>query len=486
MESLLVSSTSAQEVTARDLAVEVRTGKTTSEALVDAALARAKQVEALNAFVTLDAQGARAAARRVDAAAKTHESAPLSDMPLLGVPLVVKDNIAVAGLPLTGGTPALSGFVPTEDAPVVKRLRDAGAIIIGKTNMHELAFGVSGYNPAYNAGPNVGIRNGYDASRIAGGSSSGTASALASRIVTIGLGTDTGGSVRVPSAFNGCTALRPTIGRYPQAGAVPISHTRDTVGPMTLSMVDIELLDRVIVGEPPATAASLPDVRLGCAKQFLANMDEDTRVAFEAALAKLRAVGVTIVDVDMPDLERLNGAVSFPVAIYEAYDDMVAFLEQHHTGVTIEEMVRKIASPDVKDTYDNLVLPRKLPAADGSLADGKPIYEHALTIGRPALKKYYADVFAADRLDALVFPTTPKVAALANPESSSFETFMATIQNTDPGSNAGIPGLQVPIALGATSKLPIGMELDGPAGSDRRLIAIGLALEATLGRLPAP
>ncbi len=164
------------------------------------------------------------------------------------MPIVVKDNIEVARLPSTGGTPALKGYVPKADAPVVKRLRDAGAIVLGKTNMHELAFGISGYNPAYNTGAEVGVRNAYDASRSAGGSSSGTGAALGARIVLAGLGTDTGGSVRVPCAFNGCAALRPTVGRYSQKGILPISHTRDTAGPMALAMSDVELLDRVISG----------------------------------------------------------------------------------------------------------------------------------------------------------------------------------------------------------------------------------------------
>ncbi|HSW26429.1 MAG TPA: amidase family protein, partial [Burkholderiaceae bacterium] len=233
-------------------------GKLSSEQLVSAALTRAKQRADLNAFVTLDEAGALAAAQRADASKGHARCRPLS-----GVPIVVKDNIEVARLPSTGGTPALKGYVPKADAPVVKRLRDAGAIVLGKTNMHELAFGISGYNPAYNTGAGVGVRNAYDASRSAGGSSSGTGAALGARIVLAGLGTDTGGSVRVPCAFNGCASLRPTVGRYSQKGILPISHTRDTAGPMALAMTDVELLDRVISGAKPAKAADLKTVRLG-------------------------------------------------------------------------------------------------------------------------------------------------------------------------------------------------------------------------------
>jgi mandelamide amidase len=219
---------------------------------------------------------------------------------------------------------------------------------------------------------------------------------------------------------------------------------------------------------------------------LLANLDADTKQAFDAALAKLQAAGVTIVDVEMPGLMELNAAVSFPVAIYEAYDDMVAYLKSNRTGLTIQTLVSAIASPDVKGTYEGLVLPRKLPGPDNTLIDARPAYEAAMRTSRPALRKLYRDAFKKQRLDALVFPTVPHVAFAANADSSSVPVFMATIRNTDPGSNAGVPGLQIPIGIGASSHLPVGMELDGPFSSDRRLVAIGLAIENLLGRIAAP
>jgi indoleacetamide hydrolase len=456
-------------------------GKISSEQMVSAALARAKERTDLNAFVTLDEAGALAAAKRADASKGHARCKPLS-----GVPIVVKDNIEVAKLPSTGGTPGLKGYVPKADAPVVKKLRDAGAIVLGKTNMHELAFGISGYNPAYNTGPNVGVRNAYDVSRSAGGSSSGTGAALGARIVMAGLGTDTGGSVRIPCAFNGCASLRPTVGRYSQKGILPISHTRDTAGPMALAMVDVELLDRVISGAKMVKAADLKTVRLGLVKDLQANMDADTQAVFDAALAKAKAAGVTVVDVQMPKLMELNGAVSFPIALYEAYDDVVKYLKGTGTKITLPQLAATIASPDVKGTYQGLVIPRKLPGPNNTVTDAKPAYDAAMKTSRPALQRLYADTFKQHKLDALVFPTVPRVAMVADPESSSVPTFLAVIQNTDPGSNAGVPGLQIPIGIGATSKLPVGLELDGPAGSDRRLVAIGLALEAVFGRLPPP
>ena len=469
------------QLTAAQVAADICAGKITSTALTSAAIARAKASAKFNAFITLDEAGAMKAAAAFDASRKKGACKPLG-----GVPIVIKDNIEVAGLPSSAGTPALKGFVPKADAPVAAKLRAAGAIIIGKTNMHELAFGISGYNGGFKTGPDPGVRNAYDATKIAGGSSSGTGTAVGLRIVTAGLGTDTGASVRVPCAVNGCAALRPTVGRYPQGGIAPISHTRDTAGPMAATVADVALLDRVIAGGSAVTPANLKDVRLGVVKTMLANLDGDTEAAFRAGLDKLKAAGVTIVDVEMAKLGELNGKVGFPLALYEAYDDMVAYLKKTGTGVTIEELAKGIASPDVKGTYDGLVIPRKLPGPNNTVADAKPAYDDAMKTSRPALQALYKDTFAKNKLDAIVFPTVPKVAIAAQPDSSSLENFLLFIQNTDPGSNAGVPGIQIPLALGASSRLPVGIELDGPAGSDRRLLAIGMAMEKLFGRLPAP
>ncbi|WP_027530480.1 indoleacetamide hydrolase [Bradyrhizobium sp. WSM3983] len=469
------------QLTLTQAAAELAAGKITSHALTSAALAHAKANADLNAFVTLDEAGALKAAVAFDA-----QGAGAASKPLGGVPIVIKDNIEVAGLPCSAGTPALKDYVPKADAPVVAKLRAAGAVIIGKTSMHELAFGISGYNTAFKTGTEFGVRNAYDRALIAGGSSSGTGAAVGARIVAGGLGTDTGGSVRVPAALNGCASLRPTAGRYPQQGIAPISHTRDTAGPIAATMTDVALLDRIIAGGDEVTPADLKQVRIGLVKTMLTNLDADTDAAFQAAVAKLKAQGVTVVETEMPELTGLNGQVGFPVALYEAYDDMVAYLKHTGTGLSIDALAKDIASLDVKGIFDGLVIPRKLPGPDNTLLDAAPIYDAAIKTARPALQSLYSRTFAGNKLDAIAFPTTPRVAIASNPESSSLENFGLFIQNTDPGSNAGIPGIQIPIALGATSGLPIGLELDGPAGSDERLLAIGMALDAVFGRLPPP
>src|SRR6267143_550088 len=368
------------ELGVADAAELIRSRAVSSVELTQAYLARAEANRDLNAFITLDREGALAAARRADA--ELLLGARRKDA-LHGVPLVVKDNTHVAGLPNTAGTPGLREFVPTEHAPTVRSLVNAGAVILGKTNMHELAFGISGYNEAFFTAPPIGTRNPYDRTRIAGGSSSGTGAAIGARLAPGGLGSDTGGSVRIPAALSGAAGLRPTIGRYSQDGVTPISHSRDTVGPMAQSVADVALLDAVITGGRPPAPAPLGGVRLGVHRgYFFKDLDTDTRAVTEGALEKLRRVGVTIVEVDMPDLQKANDAASFPVALYEAYDDLKAYLAKYQTGVSVEQVAAQIASTDVKGTYDGLVVPRKLPVPNG-VVDAAPVYAAAMREARP-------------------------------------------------------------------------------------------------------
>ncbi|MCH8072508.1 MAG: indole acetimide hydrolase, partial [Proteobacteria bacterium] len=192
----------------------MRAGETSSARIVAELLRRAGEAQSLNAFITIDAEGALARAEELDQMRSQGEILG----PLHGLPLVVKDNIHVAGLPNTAGTPGLREFTPAADNAVIAALLDAGALIIGKTNMHELAFGITSDNAAFGA-----VANPFDTTTFAGGSSGGTASAIAAGVAPAGLGTDTGGSVRIPAALTGTAGFRPSNGRYPLSGVTPIS-----------------------------------------------------------------------------------------------------------------------------------------------------------------------------------------------------------------------------------------------------------------------
>lgn len=456
------------QMSATDTVAAVGSGRTTARALVERAIEAAGEHSGLNAFITLDAEGARAAADAVDAAIARGE--PVG--PLAGLPIVAKDNINAAGLPTTAGTPALAGFVPEATAPVLARLTGAGAVLVGKTNMHELAFGITSDNAAFGA-----VGNAVAPGRFAGGSSGGTAAAVAAGIVPAGLGTDTGGSVRIPAALNGLAGLRPSMGRYPQDGIVPISTTRDTAGPIARTVADLALIDAAITGENGLAAADLSSVRLGIAAPLTNNLSAGTAAAFERALERLRNAGATLVEVDLSEIVALNAEASFPIALYEVRRDLAAFLAAHAPAIALEDVVAAVASPDVKAIFDGAVM--------GEGAPPEALYRAAMDEVRPAMQAAYEALFAAHALDAIIFPATPLPAqpiegsdATVMLNGEAVPTFQTFIRNTDPGSVLGVPGLTVP--MGAAEGLPVGLELDARAGDDRALLALGLAIEPLL------
>jgi indoleacetamide hydrolase len=447
-----------------------------AELVVRNSLEQISKNKGLNAFIHIDKD---AALREAVTSDERRKKGKLKG-PLDGVLLIAKDNIHVAGMPNTAGTPALKEFVPKHDAPVIERLKKAGAIILGKTNMHELAFGISSYNSAFYQ-KHIGVRNSHDIERMAGGSSGGTAAAIGAGIVFGGLGTDTGGSVRIPSALNGIVGFRPTVGRYSQEGVTPISHTRDTIGPMALDVRSVALLESVISGEKLLEKpASLDGLRLGVSEVFLKNVEPEIKALWGKTITAFRERGISVVEIDASEIVRLNALVGFPIALYEAGTDMRTYLKKYDIGISIEQLAAEISSPDVFATYKDLVVPGKLPGPDG-LLEAAPIYEAAIKTHRPLLIQEYKNIFKNHELDALVFPTTPAVAKKADENSSSFENFLLFIQNTDPGSNAGLPGLSIPMGL-TKDRLPAGIGIDGLPGSDSKLLSIGLALEKILMR----
>jgi mandelamide amidase len=458
--------------TTTELCTALDQGAVRSTDLAEHCIARTQAAAALNCYVSFDADALMQQARQADARRAAGER-----LPLLGIPIALKDNIDAAGFPCGNGTGALHGLHPRGDAPLVQRLRAAGALITGKLGMHELALGITSNNAVTGA-----VRNPWDPTRIPGGSSGGSGAAVAARLVPVAIGTDTGGSVRVPAALCGVAGLRPTVGRVSGDGIAPISTTRDTAGPLARSVADLTLLDSVLTGDAsPLPSVQLQGLRLGLPQAyFWDDLAPGVRHQADATLDLLRERGVLFVPVELPGIAELDGEVSFVVALYEFVRDLTAYLHDKGRGISFDQVLAGIGSADVRAVAGGLGGAGAIPAA---------AYQQAMA-ARQKLQALYAETFARAGVSALMFPTTPCTAAkIGDDETFEFNgracpTFGTFIRNTDPGSNAALPGLSLPIGLSAG--LPVGLALDGPHGSDRRLLAIGAAVEAVLPAMPAP
>lgn len=456
-------------------AVEMlRSGALAAERYALALIAQCRAYEDINAFTSFDGERVLEAARAADR--DRGRGVPRA---LHGLPVVIKDNIDTIGTPTTAGTPALRANVPSANAPVAEALFRAGAILLGKTNMHELADGITNNNAAFGA-----VHNPYARVMIPGGSSGGTAAAVAARMCAAGLGTDTGGSVRIPAALCGVVGLRPTAGRYPAAGIVPISHTRDTAGPLARTVADVALLDAVIAGaRMPPEPPRLKGLRIGIPRTpFYEDLDPELAEVIARALAQLREAGCILVEADMPQLAKLSAAAG-AISYYEQSRDLDAYLKAAGSSLTTRDVAAQIASPDVRAIFDTDVL--------GAAAITAQAYREAMEEHRPRLQAAYARHFREQNVAAIALPTT---ALPARPIGHDREvelngrrvpTFATFLRNTRIMTIAGIPGLSVPAGLTA-SGLPVGLEFDAPAGTDRALLGIGMAVEAVLGRLPPP
>ena len=466
---------------AREVIERVRNGDLRAENYVAALLDRQRRFAALNALTWIDEPRALEDARRIDR--KRASGAALGV--LAGLPVVIKDNIAVAGTANSAGTATLRENIARHTAPVVQRLLEQDAIVFARANMHELAGGGTSSNPSFGV-----VANPYDLQRVPGGSSGGTAAALAARLVPAGLGSDTAGSVRIPSALCGTAGLRPTIRPhklYADEGVVPLAVDLDTVGPMALNVADLAPLHQAITGSAPRAGATANALRLGVArKPYWEDLDPEVDRVAREALDRLQSAGVVVVEVDVSAYYALGHEIYMTLVTQGIKEDLAPYLDKVGARVGQHEVIARIASRDTRTLFEecgkSAIAPATLAKARGPL--------------REKILKSYTDLFRAHEINAIVYPTAPIVAPLINREGDTRDAEIelngrrvnqgqTLFRNTRVTGALGVPGLSLPAGL-TRDGLPVGLELDGLAGEDTALIALGIEVESRLDRLPAP
>jgi Asp-tRNA(Asn)/Glu-tRNA(Gln) amidotransferase A subunit family amidase len=453
----------------------MKKGEIRAEDYASALLDRAKNLERLNAFRTLKPEMVLAAARGADKA----RAAGRALGALHGLPIPVKDSVNTKTLPTSNGTRALRDFKPKEDAAVLKPLFAAGAILMGKTNLHELSFGWTSNNGFF--GP---VRNPYDINRVPGGSSGGSGAAVAARMAPLAIGEDTLGSIRVPASMCGLVGLRPSFGRYPDNGIMPLTIDKfDQVGPLARSVGDLVLFDTVVTGQQTHPAPTpLKGVRLGISPEFhLSGLDPEVERITMDALQKLREMGVTIVRAEVPEVVKAALEIFIKIGGYEMMPSVSAFLKQQGTGVSFDQLLQG-ASGSIQDAFKAGVLPPNRPAHE--------VYESALT-RRAQLREAIAVYFETQQIAALAFPPImippPRIGEEGEVEIRGqkvpFDVAMA--RNIALGSCASMASLILPAGL-TSNRLPVGIEFAALKGKDLELLSLGLSLEQALGPIPAP
>lgn len=450
-------------LTARQAAHLIRRKRLSPVELTRACLERSKSLNnTLNAYITLWEEGALHEARL-----REEESQQgLWRGPLHGVPIALKDIFNTAGLPTTVGSRILQGHIPSQDASVVQRLKEAGAILLGKLNLHEFAYGVTTVNPHYGA-----TRNPWDTSRIAGGSSGGSAAALAAGLCPLSLGTDTGGSIRIPAALCGVVGLKPTYGRVSRRGVFPLSWSMDHVGPMARTVEDVALLLEVIGGydaqDPGSALYPLANYLRGLNRGVkgmvlgvfhegaFGVVDTDVEAAFAEALRTLEGLGARIEEVSWPGAEDVPSA-HLAILMAEASAVHYRWLKERPQDYGDDVRLRLTAG---------LALPGTL-------------YLKAQQVRRKATQ---ALLGILERVDALLLPTCPLPAPLIGAErvsiaGRSVDVRTALTRFVSPFNLTGVPALSVPCAF-SHEGLPLAVQVVGAPFAEATILRVGYALE---------
>ena len=475
--------------TAAEMAKALAAKEISSVDLTKAHLDRIAEVDSqVKAFLHVDAEGALAQAQVVDE--KIASGQTLS--PLAGVPLALKDVLTQQGVPTTAGSKILQGWRPPYDSTVVAKLKAAGVVIVGKTNMDEFAMGSSTENSGY--GPTF---NPWDLSRTPGGSSGGSAAAVSAYETPIAIGSDTGGSIRQPAALTGIVGVRPTYGAVSRFGLIAYSSSLDQAGPFGRTVLDTALLHEIISGHDPKDATSInapvpavvhaarngdvKGVKIGVIKQLQGEgYQKGVQARFDESLQTLASLGAEIVEVDCPSFEYALAAY-YLIAPSECSSNLARFDAMRYglrtgdgQGASAESVMSK-----TRDAGFGREVKRRIILGTYALSSGyyDAYYGSAQKI-RTLIIQDYAKAFT--QADVLVSPTAPttayKIGEKVDDPMAMYLGDVATI----PVNLAGICGMSLPAGLADEDNLPVGFQIMAPAMQDQRLYQVGAALEAAL------
>jgi aspartyl-tRNA(Asn)/glutamyl-tRNA(Gln) amidotransferase subunit A len=461
----------AKKISARDLAREFY-------AQID------RRNPELNAFLTLCPERAYAQADRVDASIAQGRALE----PLAGVPVAIKDVLSTRGVRTTCGSKILENYVPPYDATAIERLEGAGAVILGKTNCDEFAMGSSNENSAYGA-----VRNPLARDRVPGGSSGGSAAAVAAGLSVVALGTDTGGSIRQPGAYCGIPATMPTYGRVSRYGLIAFASSLDRIGPFATNIPDVATVMAVIAGHDSndSTSAAVPvptyadeiespiqGLRIGVPEDYFGEgIDSEVKAKVQAGIALLEKLGCKRVPLHMPHTDYAI-ATYYIVATAEASSNLARYDGVRYglrvPGATLMEMYRKTREggfgPEVK---------RRIMLGTYALSSG---YYEAYYLRAQKVRALIAQDFsnAFQKVDAIITPTTPTPAfKLGEKTADPLQMYLADIY-TVTGSLAGVPGISIPCGK-TKAGLPVGMQIFGPHFGEARILQLARAFEKADG-----
>ncbi len=470
---------------ATQIAADVRSGTSSATAELERTLTVIEQRNAeLNVFLHVDVEGARAAAAQIDARVARGEDVG----PLAGVPIALKDNLCQVGVPTTCSSKILDGWRPPYNATVIERLLDAGAVAVGKTNLDEFAMGSSTENSAF--GP---TRNPLDPSRVPGGSSGGSAAAVAADMTAVSLGSDTGGSIRQPAALCGLVGVKPTYGLVSRYGLIAFASSLDQIGPFAKTVADAALVLEVLAGHDARDSTSLPEPaprlvahvndgvagrRIGLVRELFDGADESVVASVRAAADALRAAGAEVEEVSIPEL-ALTLSAYYLIAPAEASSNLARFDGvRYGLRVSAEDVTAMMEA--TRTAGFGAEVKRRIMLGTYALSAGyyDAYYGQALKVRTLTIDAFTR---AYQRVDLLLGATTPSVAFALGAKTADPMTMYLNDVFTIPTNLAGDPALSVPFGTGEAG-LPVGVQLLGPGRSEARLFAAARVLEIADGR----